>query len=104
MGAEDFQLKDDERIDDSIIKRDSIKNYHQSGANVDAENSQFNFYFGENHNFFHVGNGYLDFDIRIRRDDGNPFTIVALGNDIIRLVITHLLIQFMMLEYQQQQE
>ena len=77
---------DDEKIDDSIIKRDFIKIYHQSGANVDAENSQIKFYFGENHNFIQVGNGYLEFDIRIRRDDGNPFTIVAPGKDIIRLV------------------
>ena len=86
MSAEDFQLIDIEKIDDSIIKRDFIKIYHQSGANVDAENSQINFYFGENHSFIQVGNGYLEFDIRIRRDDGNPFTIVAPGNDIIRLV------------------
>ena len=40
MSAEDFQLIDTERSDDSIIKRDFIKFYHQSGANVDAENSQ----------------------------------------------------------------
>ena len=86
MSAEDFQLIDDSKIDDSIIKRDFIEIYHQSGANVDAENSQIKFYFGENHNFIQVGNGYLEFDIRIRRDDGNPFTIVAPGNDIIRLV------------------
>ena len=86
MSANYFQLIDDEKIDDSNIKRDFIKIYHQSGANVDAENSQFKFYFGENHKFIQVGNGYLEFDIRIRRDDGNPFTIVAPGNDIIRLV------------------
>ena len=86
MSAEDFQLIDNEKIDDSIIKRDFIKIYHQSGANVDAENSQIKFYFGENHNFIQVGNGYLEFDIRVRRADGNAFTIVAPGNDIIRLV------------------
>ena len=73
MSAEDFQLIDDEKINDSITKRDFIKIYHQSGANVDAENSQIKFYFGGNHNFIRVGNGYLEFDIRIRRDDGNPF-------------------------------
>ena len=86
MIAEDFQLVDIEKIDDSIIKRDLIKIYHQSGANVDAENSQFKFYFGENHIFIQVGNVYLEFDIRIRRDDGNAYTIVAPGNDVIRLV------------------
>ena len=89
MSAEDFQLIDDSKIDDSIIKRDFIKIYHQSGANVDAENSQIKFYFGENHNFIQVGNGYLEFDIRIRRDDGNAFRVrVNDGdpNDLIRLV------------------
>ena len=86
MSAEDFELIDDEKIDDSIIKRDFIKTCHQSGANVDAENLQIKFYFGENHNFIQIGNGYLEFDIRVRRADGNPFAIVAPGNDIIRLV------------------
>ena len=86
MSAEDFQLIDDEKIDDSIIKRDLIKVYLQSGANVGAENSQIKFYFGENHNFIQVGNGYLEFDIRVRRADGNPFTILAPGNDVFRLV------------------
>ena len=89
MSAEDFQLIDDEKIDDSIIKRDFIKIYHQSGANVDAENSQIKFYFGEKHNFIQVGNGYLEFDIRIGRVDGNAFRVrVNDGdpNDLIRIV------------------
>ena len=87
MSAEDFQLIDDSKIDDSIIKRDFIKIYHQSGANVEAENSQINIYFGENHNFIQVGNGYLEFDIRVRRVNGIAFAIgLAPGGDITRLV------------------
>ena len=85
MSAEDFQQIDIEKIDDSIIKRDFIKIYHQSGANVDVENSQIKFYFGENHNFIQIGNGYLEFDIRITRNDGNPFTVDP-RLDTIRLV------------------
>ena len=50
---------DDEKIDDSIIKPDFIKIYHQSGADVNNENSNIKVYFGENHNFNLVGNGYL---------------------------------------------
>ena len=87
MSAEDFQLLDNEKIDYSIVKRDFIQFYHQSGANVDAENSQTNFYFGENHNFIQVGNAYLEFDLRVRRANGNPFTIVP-ANDTIKLVNT----------------
>ena len=74
------------KIDDSIIKRDFIKIHRQSGANIDAKNSQIKYYFGENHTFIQVANGYLDFDIRFRRADGHPFTILAPGNDVIRLV------------------
>ena len=86
MSAEDFQIRDIEKIDDSIIKRDFIKIHRQSGANVEAKNSQNKFFFGENHTLIQVGNGYLEFDIRVRRADGYPFTIVAPGNDVIRLV------------------
>ena len=82
MSAEGFQLIDTETIDDSIIKRDFIKSYHQSGANVDAENSQIKFYFKENHNFIQVGNGYLEFDKRVRRANNNNFA----DADVIRLV------------------
>ena len=53
---------------------------------MDAENSQIKIYFGENHKFIQVGNSYLEFDIRVGSADGNPFVIVAPGNDIIRLV------------------
>ena len=88
MSAEDFQLIDNEKIDDSIIQRDFIKIYHQSGANVNAESSQIKFYFGENHNFIQVGNGYLEFDIRVRRANGNACDIgLAPAGDTIRLVI-----------------
>ena len=87
MSAEDFQLIDTEKVDDSIIKRDLIEIYHQSAANVDAENSQIKFYFGENHNFIQVGNSYLEFDIRVRRANGDPFNVgLAPAGDRIRLV------------------
>ena len=45
MTAEDLQLIDNEKIDDSVIKRDFIKFYHQSGAIVNAESSQIIFLF-----------------------------------------------------------
>ena len=82
MSTEDFQLIDTEKIDDSCIKRDFIKIYHQSGANVVAENSQIKLYSGENQFFTQVCNGYLEFDIRVRRANDNNFA----DADIIRLV------------------
>ena len=85
MSAEGFQVIDTEKVDDSIIKRDSMKIYYQSGANVDAEKSQIKFCFEENHNFIQKVNSYLEFDKRVSRAGGNPFTNVAPGNDITRL-------------------
>ena len=45
MSAEDFQLIDDSKIDDSIIKREFIEIYHQHGAEVNNENQNIKFYF-----------------------------------------------------------
>ena len=58
MSAVDFQIVDDEKNDDSIIKRDFLKIYHQYGADVNNKNSNIKFSFGENHNFIQVANGY----------------------------------------------
>ena len=82
MIAEDFQLIDDDKIDDSIRKGDFTKIYQQSGANVGAEISNTNFYFGENLNFIHVGNSYLEFDIGVRRANKYNFG----EGDVKRLV------------------
>ena len=38
MSAEDFQLIDDSKIDDSAIIKDFKKIYHQHGAEVNNEN------------------------------------------------------------------
>ena len=75
MSAEAFQLIDDSKIDDSLIKRDFIKLYHQHGAEVDDENQNINFFFGENLNYVHIGNVYLEIDNLVRRADGNNLDI-----------------------------
>ena len=83
MSAEDFQLIDDSKIDDSIIKRDFIKIYHQHGAEVNNENQNIKFYFGENLNYIQIGDAYLEIDIEVKKNDPP----VALENgDNIRLV------------------
>ena len=69
MSAEDFQFIDDSKIDDSIIKRDFIKIYHQHGAEVNNENQNIKFYFGENLNYIQLGNAYLEIDMEVARDD-----------------------------------
>ena len=44
MSAEDFQLIDDSKNDDSIIKRDFVKMYHQHGAEVNNEKQNIKFF------------------------------------------------------------
>ena len=82
MSAVDYQLIDEEKQDDSIIKGDFIKIYHQSGDNVNSENSNIKFYSGENRNFIEVRNGYLEFFITIRKADNINFA----DGDEIRLL------------------
>ena len=81
MSLEDFQLIDDIQSDDSIVKRDYTKVYHQSGANLNDQNQNVEFIFGENNNYHQIGNGYLEFDITVRNTAGN-FTNAS----VIRLV------------------
>ena len=73
MSTEGFQLIDDSKIDDSIIKRDFIKIYHQHGAEVNNENQKNKFYFGENFNYIQIGNSYLEIDILVRKSDRTNF-------------------------------
>ena len=82
MSAEDFQLIDDSKIDDSIIKRDFIKIYHQHGAEVNNENQDIKFYFGKNPNYIQIGNSHLDIEIEVRKADRNNLATA----DEIRLV------------------
>ena len=63
MSPEDFQLIDDLKIDDSSIKTDLIKTYHQHGAEVNNENQRIEFYFEQNVQYMQIGNGYLEIDI-----------------------------------------
>ena len=67
MSLEDFQLIDNEPIDNSIVKRDYTKVYHQSGANLNDSNQNVEFIFGENNKYHQIGNAYLEFDITIRK-------------------------------------
>ena len=82
MSAEYFLLIDDSKIVDSIIKRDFIKMYHQHGAEVNNQNQNILFYFGENLNYIQIGNSYLEVDMEVRKTDGANFS----NADQIRLV------------------
>ena len=82
MSLEDFQLLDNEPIDNSINKRDFTKIYHQQGAQLNQSHQCIEFIFGENNNYHQIRNGYLEFNITVRKSDTTNFHI----EDLIRLV------------------
>ena len=65
MSLGDFQLLDNEPMDNSITKRDS-KIYHQQGAQLNDPDQNIEFIFGENNNYHQIGNSYLQFDITVQ--------------------------------------
>ena len=73
MSLEDFQLLDNEPIDNSIIKRDFLKVYHQQGAQLNQSDQNIEFIFGENNNYHQIGNAYLEFNITVRKADTTNF-------------------------------
>ena len=75
MSLEDFQLLDNEPFDNSIIKKDFTKIYHQQGAQFNQSDQNIEFIFGENNNYHQIGNGYLEFNITVRKNDTTNFHI-----------------------------
>ena len=96
MNLQDFQFLDkEEPIDNSIIKRDFTKIYHQRGANPIDSNQNVHFIFGENNNYHQIGNTYLEFDITTR-DTACSFTnasVRRLVNSVLLPVLNRLLWQ-----------
>ena len=66
MKLEDLQWKDNEPIDNSIVKREFPKIYHQQGANLNDPDQNIEKIFGENNKYHQRGNSYLEFDITVR--------------------------------------
>ena len=75
MSLEDFELLDNEPFDNSIIKRDFTKIYHQQGAQLNQSDQNIEFFFGENNNYHQIGNGYLEFNITVRKNNTTNFHI-----------------------------
>ena len=82
MSLEDFQLIDNEPIDNSIIKKDFTKIYHGQGDQLNQPDQNIEFIFGENNNYLQIGNAYLEFNITVRKNDTTNFH----NEDPVRLV------------------
>ena len=88
MSLENFQLLENEQIDNSIIKRDFVKVYHQQGAQLNDPDQNIEFIFGENNIYHQIGTSYLQFDITVRKSDNANFNVSndVATNEVIRLV------------------
>ena len=82
MSLEDFQLLDNESLDNSLIKRDFTKIYHRQGDQLNQSDQNIEFIFGENNNYHQIGNAYLEFNITVRKNDDTNFH----HEDPVRLV------------------
>ena len=82
MSLEDFQLLDNEPLDNSMIKRDFTKIYHRQGDQLNQSDQNIEFIFGENNNYHQIGNAYLEFNITVRKHDTTNFH----NDDPVRLV------------------
>ena len=82
MSLEDFQLLDNEPLDNSIVKKDFTKKYHRQGDQLNQSDQNIEFIFGENNNYHQIGNAYLEFNIRVQEND----TTIFLNDDPILLV------------------
>ena len=82
MSLDDFQLLDNESIDNSIIKRDFTKIYHRQGDQLNQSDQIIEFIFGENKNYHQIGNACLEFNITVRKNDSTKFH----NDDPVRLV------------------
>ena len=66
MSLEYFQLLDNESFDNSIVKREYLKIYHQQGGQLKNPDQKIGFIFGENNNYHQIGNAYPEYDITVR--------------------------------------
>ena len=48
-----------------------MKIYHQRGAQLNESNQGIDFFLGESNNYHQIGNGYLEFDITLRKNAGD---------------------------------
>ena len=82
MSLEDFQLLDNEPLDNSNIKRDFTKIYHRQRDQLNLSDQNIEVIFGET-NFYHqIGNAYLEFNTTVRKNDTSNFH----NDDPVRLV------------------
>ena len=82
MSLKDFQLFDNETLDNSIIKRGFTKIYHRQGDQLNQSDQIIEFIFGESNIYHQIGNAYREFNITVQKNDDTIFH----NEDPVRLV------------------
>ena len=85
MSLDYFQLKDDEAIANSNIKREFVEIYHQQGAKLDNTDQNFEFFFAENINYHQIGNAYLQYEKTVEKDEAIQADYILIDGDTIKL-------------------
>ena len=67
MSFDDLQIIDRETIDNSIIKRDFLKSFHQQAANLNDFDQKIELIFGENNIYHQIGKAYLQYEFTIEK-------------------------------------
>ena len=86
MSFKDFQLKDNKTFDNSILKRDFLKIYHQQGSNLNDFDQIIEIMFGEIINYHKFGNAYLQYEKKIEKNVANAADRVRVDADVNGLV------------------
>ena len=86
ISVEDFQLVDDEKIDNSNKKRYFKLNYHQQGVNSVNPDQNVEFIFGEKDNFDQICNAYIQYEITDAIDGANQTDQVLIPGAVTGLV------------------
>ena len=84
MSVDDLQLKDNETIDNSILKRAFLKFDHQQAANKNDQNVEFTI--GDKNKHHQIGNAYLQYELTFEKDVAVAGNRVLANGDAIRVV------------------
>ena len=69
MGPEELQIIDKGTVDNSVIKRDLIKIYHQEGLRLKDSDQNIEFSFGKINDYQQTVNADLQYDVTIGNAD-----------------------------------
>ena len=86
MNLEDFQLLDNETIDNFIIKRLFSKVYHQQAANLTDSDPNVDFIFDEIITYHQIDYACLQYEVKVERDNAKAAGRVLVDGDVIRFL------------------